>query len=101
MPEKVVPAPRFDRLPLALVVNRDSETRHIYATLRVTKADAVLDRSRDSIRRLIASRTFQRISTTDPTEAPLTLVCPNCDRPLQYLRSHLGGVSARQAEQWD
>ena len=31
----------------------------------------------------------------------LRLVCPNCDRPLQYVRSHVGGVSARLSEQWD
>jgi CheY-like chemotaxis protein len=71
------------------------------AALPLSKADATLDRSGDSIRRVIASRTFQRMSTTSPPLAPLTLVCPNCDRPLHYLRSHLGGVSARQAEQWD
>jgi len=29
------------------------------------------------------------------------LVCPNCDRALQYVRSHVGGVSARLSEQWD
>jgi len=88
-----------------LAASREALTRartaRLIATVQVTKADAVLDRSRDSVRRVIASRTFQRLSTMNPPLTPLTLVCPNCDRPLQYLRSHLGGVSARQAEQWD
>jgi hypothetical protein len=29
------------------------------------------------------------------------LVCPSCDRPLRYRRSHIGGVSTRYPEQWD
>jgi hypothetical protein len=29
------------------------------------------------------------------------LVCPSCDRPLRYRRSHIGGVSERLSEQWD
>jgi DNA-binding response OmpR family regulator len=29
------------------------------------------------------------------------LRCPECDKPLAYQRTHLGGVSARQPEQWD
>ena len=29
------------------------------------------------------------------------LVCPSCDQALKYLRSHIGGVSARHLEQWD
>jgi hypothetical protein len=32
---------------------------------------------------------------------PPELVCPDCDAPLAYLRSHLGGVSSKHPEQWD
>jgi hypothetical protein len=32
---------------------------------------------------------------------PPPLVCPACDRALQYVRSHVGGVSERLPEQWD
>ena len=39
--------------------------------------------------------------TTEPPTAAPELVCPTCDQPLKYLKSHVGGVSARHAEQWD
>jgi two-component system, cell cycle response regulator DivK len=52
-------------------------------------------------RRVILSRSYDRRETTEPPLAPPALVCPTCDMPLQYLRSHVGGVSARHAEQWD
>jgi CheY-like chemotaxis protein len=52
-------------------------------------------------RRPILSRTHQRGDTTAPPKAPPALVCPACDTPLAYQRSHVGGVSARHAEQWD
>jgi hypothetical protein len=29
------------------------------------------------------------------------LLCPSCDGPLHYERSHIGGVSSKHAEQWD
>ena len=32
---------------------------------------------------------------------PPALVCPDCNKALKYLRSHVGGVNARQPEQWD
>lgn len=32
---------------------------------------------------------------------PLPLVCPSCDRPLTFERSHVGGVGPRHIEQWD
>jgi two-component system cell cycle response regulator DivK len=78
-----------------------SRTARELAAMQVANADARLERSRTVIRRAIASRTFQRLSTTTPPIPPVTLVCPTCDRALQYLRSHIGGVSARYAEQWD
>jgi len=43
----------------------------------------------------------RRFETSTPPIVPPPLVCPNCDRPLQYVRSHVGGVSARLSEQWD
>jgi CheY-like chemotaxis protein len=52
-------------------------------------------------RRSILSRMHQRGDTTAPPKAPPALVCPVCDTPLAYQRSHVGGVSARHAEQWD
>jgi CheY-like chemotaxis protein len=43
----------------------------------------------------------RRFETITPPIVPPPLVCPTCDRPLQYVRSHVGGVSARWSEQWD
>jgi CheY-like chemotaxis protein len=47
------------------------------------------------------SKSFARFMTTTPPAAPPQLVCPSCDQPLTYEHSHVGGVSARNAEQWD
>jgi CheY-like chemotaxis protein len=47
------------------------------------------------------SKSFARFMTTAPPMAPPQLVCPSCDQPLTYEHSHIGGVSARNAEQWD
>jgi CheY-like chemotaxis protein len=43
----------------------------------------------------------RRFETRTPPIVPPPLVCPTCDRPLQYVRSHVGGVNARWSEQWD
>lgn len=88
-----------------LVASAEMRTRaadvRTRARAQVSRADSALERSREAIRRTIASRSFHRESTTDPPIPPLTLVCPSCDHALRYLRSHVGGVSARHAEQWD
>jgi DNA-binding response OmpR family regulator len=47
------------------------------------------------------SKSFARCTTTSPRFTPPVLLCPSCDRPLTYERSHIGGVNARAAEQWD
>jgi CheY-like chemotaxis protein len=47
------------------------------------------------------SRTHQRGKTVLPPAAPPNLRCPGCDRMLIYQSSNVGGVSARNAEQWD
>jgi CheY-like chemotaxis protein len=44
---------------------------------------------------------YQRVTTTTPSIPPPDLWCPQCDRPLLYERSFVGGVSQRQPEQWD
>jgi CheY-like chemotaxis protein len=67
----------------------------------ISRADAALGKSRETYRRAFASRAFERQNTTEPAVAPPALVCPSCDRPLTYVRSHIGGVSQRHAEQWD
>lgn len=48
-----------------------------------------------------ASRTFQRFDTTAPPNRPPALRCRECDRPLDYQKSRVGGVSRSHTEQWD
>jgi twitching motility two-component system response regulator PilH len=43
----------------------------------------------------------QRFETAAPAKVPPLLRCPSCDQTLQYVGSHIGGVSARRSEQWD
>src|SRR5262249_6142906 len=43
----------------------------------------------------------QGSATRPPPLAPPRLICPVCDRPLKYERSHVGGVNAHSPEQWD
>jgi CheY-like chemotaxis protein len=47
------------------------------------------------------SRTHLRGETDVPPASPPQLICPDCDRPLDYKSSQVGGVSVRNAEQWD
>jgi CheY-like chemotaxis protein len=47
------------------------------------------------------SHAHRRGDTTAPPLATPDLVCPECDKPLEYRRSQIGGVSARHPEQWD
>jgi two-component system cell cycle response regulator DivK len=52
-------------------------------------------------KRVANSKLHVRCTTTTPPAIPPPLRCPTCDGPLTYERSHLGGVSLRQPEQWD
>ena len=52
-------------------------------------------------RRTMLSRAHNRRETSEPPVAPPALVCPECDQPLHYVKSHVGGVSAKHQEQWD
>jgi len=47
------------------------------------------------------ARAHQRYATITPPLAPPGLVCPDCDRQLLYVHSHIGGVNANHTEQWD
>ena len=69
---------------------------------QVRRSDSLLASSRrQAERRMTLSRAHLRQQTTEPATPPPTLVCPSCDQPLVYVRSHTGGVNARSAEQWD
>jgi two-component system, cell cycle response regulator DivK len=85
------------------LTSRSDELRAHSHALRA-RADEQLSRAHDlqqRMRRRALSRTFVRADTTKPPVDPPVLVCPACDRPLIYQRSHVGGVSERHAEQWD
>ena len=71
---------------------------------RLARADDVLSRSVDTVQRhrhLTLKKAHRRGDTINPPVAPPTLVCPRCDKPLTYRRSHVGGVSSKHSEQWD
>jgi DNA-binding response OmpR family regulator len=65
------------------------------------RSAALLERSRQSTRKLMLSHAQFRRDTATPPMTPPILICPQCDQPLLYRRSHVGGVSERHLEQWD
>jgi two-component system, cell cycle response regulator DivK len=67
---------------------------------QLSRSEEILQRSRRSARKPL-SRAYKRHDTTAPPIDPPALICPTCDQPLVYQRSHIGGVSARHSEQWD
>ena len=68
---------------------------------QMLRSDRLIEQSHANIRRVTLSRAHTRHDTTAPPLTPPTLVCPACDSPLRYLRSHVGGVNSRHSEQWD
>jgi CheY-like chemotaxis protein len=86
------------------------ESRRIVARAAVTRrasretlerADEALSRAIETTRRSTLKKAHRRGDTLNPPLTPPSLVCPLCDRPLMYQRSHIGGVSSKHAEQWD
>ncbi len=76
---------------------------HEHEAVQAEQAQKTMDRIQrvGVTKRVMLSRAHQRRDTTEPPLAPPALVCPTCDRPLTYLKSHIGGVSVRHQEQWD
>jgi CheY-like chemotaxis protein len=68
---------------------------------QIAKSDRLIKRSHANIRRVTLSRAHARHDTIAPPIAPPTPVCPACDQPLRYVRSHVGGVNSHHSEQWD
>ena len=68
---------------------------------QVARSNELIARSHATVRRVMLSHTHQRCETKAPPTPPPALICPGCDQPLRYVKSHLGGVSERQPEQWD
>jgi CheY-like chemotaxis protein len=67
----------------------------------VTQLDGSSASAHANARRVRLSRAHLRGDTTAPPMPPPILHCPFCDRALTYIKSHIGGVSERHAEQWD
>jgi len=86
-----------------------SELRRLAAVKDVVKPPATeaaprptpLTTSGKPRKRIANSKLHLRCATTSPPALPPALRCPTCDVALTYERSHLGGVSQRQPEQWD
>jgi two-component system, cell cycle response regulator DivK len=68
---------------------------------QVARSGRLVDRCNAASRRQMLRTAHARHDTTTPAVVPPALVCPVCDQPLQYVRSHIGGVNAHQPEQWD
>jgi two-component system, cell cycle response regulator DivK len=89
------------------VTTRSGELRHGAQDVaepisrHAAAANDAVERSPANPKRVMLSRSHDRRSTTEPPIRPPALICPMCDLPLQYLRSHVGGVSVRHPEQWD
>jgi CheY-like chemotaxis protein len=66
---------------------------------QIARSETLLDRSRT--RRKMLNSAHTRHDTTTPPIPPPILKCPECDQPLRYVRSHIGGVTALNSEQWD
>jgi uncharacterized protein with PIN domain len=77
------------------------DTREMRDRARTMRAHAVTQRQQAEGQRARLSKSFSHFATTVPPLSPPTLVCPMCDGPLAYERSHVGGVSERHREQWD
>jgi CheY-like chemotaxis protein len=63
--------------------------------------DRVLESTERARKRVMLNHVHGRHVTTEPPSPPPALVCPNCCEPLRYMKSYIGGVSARHPEQWD
>ena len=101
-----LPEQLLTRLAVWLEASRPLRTKaaagRFDALDRLARADEVLSRSVDTVQRhLTLKNAHRRGHTINPPSAPPTLVCPLCDRPLMYRRSHVGGVSSKHSEQWD
>jgi CheY-like chemotaxis protein len=89
-------------LARAARIRQQAHTVQEVARRNLAHADVVLSRVIDTVhRRSTLKKAHIRGATMTPPIAPLKLVCPVCDKPLAYHRSHLGGVSSKHPEQWD
>jgi CheY-like chemotaxis protein len=68
---------------------------------QVERSLALVQRS-DAIRSRRRSRNRQpQVERMSAPAEPPRLHCPQCQQRLRYVKSHMGGMKARDAEQWD
>jgi uncharacterized protein with PIN domain len=78
--------------------DRGTATKASAAAPRETSESATADFEE---RRTAFVEVHSRFTATTPARPPFSLICPKCERPLTYHRSHIGGVNDRHLEQWD
>ncbi len=81
-------------------LQKRSEAARRNVTKQLARSCELIERSHTA-KRLMLSRAHLRGDTTEPPLVPPVLICPRCDQPMRYVRSHIGGVSVRNSEQWD
>jgi DNA-binding response OmpR family regulator len=99
-PEKLLATVR-DLLEHSLTLRSRSTAVRSKMANELARSAELLERSRRTTRKFILSHAQFRRDTTTPPITPPVLICPQCDQPLTYTRSHIGGVSERHPEQWD
>jgi CheY-like chemotaxis protein len=82
-------------------IKKRAESSREKSAIEMTRASELLAQADPLRRPMKLSKAHERFKTTTPPSAPPVLVCPRCDEPLIYEHSHVGGVSALNAEQWD
>ena len=88
-------------LLLSTQVRERARAAREQASMQVVASGELAPSSPAAVRRVMLSRAHRRHDTTEPATTPPALLCPTCDQPLKYMKSHIGGVSERHAEQWD
>ena len=93
----------FSEANRLLLQSRELRDRSHRATL---EGATLLDESQSLLKpgkapKVTKIRVHRRYDTAQPPITPPLVLCPSCDRPLNYEFSHIGGVTARDAEQWD
>jgi CheY-like chemotaxis protein len=76
------------------------------ASRTVTKAAIDVQRARQTVEtsratHAMLSRSHRRGDTTTPPLPIPALRCVQCDAPLHYVKSYVGGVNVKHQEQWD
>jgi DNA-binding response OmpR family regulator len=90
--DAVLPAPCGDAALMAAVEKLMQRPKGLRLR-RAAPAGAACSRRPGRVRLPAASET--------PAAAPPELMCPECDQWLRHQRTHIGGASAKQSEQWD